>query len=50
MLHLNDVKKIEQPLVKKKKQKKKTSNPEKKLKLVFIRIQVLYSNMVTDSL
>ena len=47
MLHLNDVKKIEQPRVKKNKQ---TSNPEKKLKLVFIRIQVLYSNMVTDSL
>ena len=48
MLHLNDVKKIEQPRVKKK--NKQTSNPEKKLKLVFIRIQVLYSNMVTDSL
>ena len=47
MLHLNDVKKIEQPRVKKKQQ---TSNPEKKLKLVFIRIQFLYSNMVTDSL
>ena len=47
MLHLNDVKKIEQPRVKKKQQ---TSNPEKKLKLVFIRIQVLYSNMVTDRL
>ena len=48
MLHLNDVKKIEQPRVKKK--TNKTSNPEKKLKLVLIRIQVLYSNMVTDSL
>ena len=48
MLHLNDVKKIEQPRVKKK--QNKTSNPEKKLKLVLIRIQVLYSNMVTDSL
>ena len=48
MLHLNEVKKIEQPRVKKK--TTTTSNPEKKLKLVLIRIQVLYSNMVTDSL
>ena len=47
MLHLNDVKKIEQPRVKK---NNKQATQKKKLKLVFIRIQVLYSNMVTDSL
>ena len=47
MLHLNDVKKIEQPRVKKKKEQ---ATQKKKWKLVLIRIQVLYSNMVTDSL
>ena len=48
MLHLNVVKKIEQPRGKNK--NKKTSNPEKRSKVVLNRIQVLYSNMVTDSL